>query len=50
MHKTKEDRQKEAAERQEARNARTDREQLVLLSRRRGRSSDEVDRLTRRMR
>ena len=45
MHKTREDRQADAIERQQARNARTTAEQLRLIRQRPGKSASEKARL-----
>lgn len=45
MHKTKQDRQSQAIERQLARNIRTADQQLALIRRRPGKSEDETARL-----
>lgn len=48
MHKTKQDRQKEAKERQYQRNQRSVEQQIALIRKRPGKSASELDRLLRR--
>lgn len=48
MHKTKQDRQKEAKERQHQRNQRSVEQQIALIRKRPGKSASELDRLLRR--